>query len=181
MLKESWKIYLKAFKKDIQDKVEWEIREGLSNEAFSSDDLDLWTMNDFIIFVKDVESFYSPKKKAASLITYRVIFDYGNVEVSVWVQTSEVTEEKIKEAAMDELIRRDFGLGPEIPTIVDISATPEWDEDETVSEWCSHCGNEVELPADFKEHTCPNCNEKILPCSQCLSQNCGNCPLLIAN
>ncbi|MEH7114550.1 hypothetical protein V7124_19620 [Neobacillus niacini] len=72
-------------------------------------------------------------------MTYRVIFDYGNIEVSVWVQTAETDVQQIAQVAIDELISRDFGLGPEIPTVVDVAPCPEWDEDETVGEPCSNC------------------------------------------
>lgn len=48
---------------------------------------------------------------------------------------------------------------------------------ETVSEWCSNCGVEVELPYIFQSHICPNCNISILPCAQCETQACKNCPL----
>lgn len=58
MLKTEWKTYLKAYKIELQEKVKLEMREGLENEAFSLNDLDLWTMDDFIIFVKEVEWFY---------------------------------------------------------------------------------------------------------------------------
>lgn len=61
--------------------------------------------------------------------TFRVIFDYGNIEVSVYVITDKETDEEITEAAIDELIRRDFGLGPESPTVIDITRCPEWEKD----------------------------------------------------
>lgn len=48
----------------------------------------------------------------------------------------------------------------------------------TVTEWCSNCECEVELPYDFKRQKCPNCKEEILPCAQCESQDCSNCPLV---
>lgn len=51
------------------------------------------------------------------------------------------------------------------------------DGEETEAEWCPNCGAEVELPRIFKPHTCPNCQERILPCAQCEEQNCIECPL----
>lgn len=50
-------------------------------------------------------------------------------------------------------------------------------EHHMVEEWCPNCGVEVKLPEIFKPHECPNCKERILPCAQCESQDCVNCPL----
>lgn len=36
----------------------------------------------------------------------------------------------------------------------------------TVTEWCSSCESEVELPRGNKWYTCPECNEDIAPCNQ---------------
>lgn len=46
-----------------------------------------------------------------------------------------------------------------------------------ISEWCAHCEEEVSLWSCFEPQTCPNCGNKILPCSMCYSENCNNCPL----
>jgi hypothetical protein len=47
----------------------------------------------------------------------------------------------------------------------------------TISEWCSHCCSEVELKEEFIAQSCPSCNELILPCAQCETEECGNCPI----
>jgi len=47
----------------------------------------------------------------------------------------------------------------------------------TVTEWCPHCEHEVELQSLFEAQPCPGCNVTILPCAQCLLENCANCPL----
>jgi DNA-directed RNA polymerase subunit RPC12/RpoP len=57
------------------------------------------------------------------------------------------------------------------------SSLEEYQKNQTVSEWCPHCENEVELEQRFESQSCPNCRIKILPCAQCLTQDCGNCPL----
>ena len=44
-------------------------------------------------------------------------------------------------------------------------------------EWCTHCECEVFLSNDFNVQICPNCGKKILPCNQCETFDCGNCPL----
>jgi thiol-disulfide isomerase/thioredoxin len=47
----------------------------------------------------------------------------------------------------------------------------------TVTEWCPHCDNEVELEMEFKTQFCSNCKNKILPCAQCENHKCSSCPL----
>ncbi|MCU6603832.1 anti-repressor SinI family protein [Peribacillus frigoritolerans] len=47
----------------------------------------------------------------------------------------------------------------------------------TTPEWCSHCEHEVELKNIFMPQQCPKCEEIILPCNQCESRDCANCPL----
>jgi predicted RNA-binding Zn-ribbon protein involved in translation (DUF1610 family) len=47
----------------------------------------------------------------------------------------------------------------------------------TVTEWCPHCEVEVQLPKEFKPHSCPSCGEEILPCSLCETNDCVDCPL----
>jgi len=42
-------------------------------------------------------------------------------------------------------------------------------------EWCSNCTNEVEILSEGVQ-ICPICSEEILPCSQCVKQNCLKCP-----
>ena len=51
----------------------------------------------------------------------------------------------------------------------------EWSE-QTTTEWCSYCGNEVVIPV-CGESTCPICGKPILPCSQCDMDkvDCNNC------
>lgn len=45
-----------------------------------------------------------------------------------------------------------------------------------ITEWCSHCENEVEIPAD-RPSSCPECGESILPCCMCDMDivNCNQC------
>ena len=50
-------------------------------------------------------------------------------------------------------------------------------------EVCPHCGEEVELDAELKVQTCPNCGMRIVTCSMCQpcdepdNQYCVNCCL----
>jgi len=48
-----------------------------------------------------------------------------------------------------------------------------------INELCPYCGAEVELEAKFKKQRCPDCNEKIKPCSLCdMDQvECKKCEL----
>lgn len=46
----------------------------------------------------------------------------------------------------------------------------------TVTEWCSNCDKEVELQIEFQIQKC-TCGKDILPCAQCTSMKCENCPL----
>ena len=55
-------------------------------------------------------------------------------------------------------------------------------KEKLITEWCGHCGNEVEIPGD-KPSLCPGeididddgeeviCGEEILPCSACQDRN----------
>lgn len=49
----------------------------------------------------------------------------------------------------------------------------------TTYEMCPLCDNEVELPWEFRIHTCPKCGKPILPCSICPTEysQCSKCPL----
>lgn len=49
--------------------------------------------------------------------------------------------------------------------------------DNITQEWCSYCGEEVEIPAYMGIYKCPNCGKFILPCSQCDWDkiNCSEC------
>lgn len=42
-------------------------------------------------------------------------------------------------------------------------------------EWCPHCEREVEIYSKGAQQ-CPSCLEEILPCSECIKQNCLKCP-----
>ena len=44
------------------------------------------------------------------------------------------------------------------------------DNMETI-EWCSSCGGEVTLPAKLEQMVCPECGERIYPCSTCPVKN----------
>lgn len=46
----------------------------------------------------------------------------------------------------------------------------------TVTEWCPHCDKEVGLKVSFVIQDCPSCKQSILPCAQCVHQNCTQCP-----
>lgn len=50
-------------------------------------------------------------------------------------------------------------------------------ENSCTIEWCPDCEVEVVLLAEFKEQICPNCGERILPCSICEDMACSRCPL----
>lgn len=63
---------------------------------------------------------------------YRVIFDFGNIESTVFHQQQEETnEQEIVDKALQQVIDRGFGF-PAEPSIVTVEPCPEWDEDETV-------------------------------------------------
>lgn len=47
----------------------------------------------------------------------------------------------------------------------------------TVAEWCPHCQYEVELKEKFERQKCPKCEVAILPCAQCITRECSQCPL----
>ncbi len=52
----------------------------------------------------------------------------------------------------------------------------------TTSEYCPHCDTVVELDAELKVQTCPNCGKRIVACSMCLACDsdknyCTNCCL----
>lgn len=109
---------------------------------------------------------------------FRLIFDFGDIEATVFHRHKEVTnEQEIVDGAIQQVIDRGFGF-PAEPSTVTVEPCPEWDEDGTVAEWCSNCSVEVELPIRFEPHICSNCKMRILPCAQCETQDCGNCPLM---
>ncbi|MBL5769026.1 hypothetical protein [Heyndrickxia sporothermodurans] len=88
-----------------------------------------------------------------------------------------------REVSNNHLERHPFIIDT-IDPIVEVKHVPsnehvptESKEIDTVTEWCSSCELEVELPQQFKKQTCPNCKEVILPCAQCVDMNCKNCPL----
>lgn len=58
--------------------------------------------------------------------------------------------------------------------VVDKNGVPQWDY---TTEWCSYCGKEVDI-APFGLSYCPNCGERILPCSMCdaFKVGCDRCP-----
>jgi len=107
---------------------------------------------------------------------YRVIFDFGDIEATVFHRSSSRNNEDIVEGAIQQVIYRNFGF-PGEPSVNSVEPCPEWEEDETVTEWCCYCEEEVELPNEFKAHECPNCKTTILPCVQCENHKCSNCPL----
>ena len=47
-----------------------------------------------------------------------------------------------------------------------------------IIEWCPYCGDEVEIEDRMDLQECPNCGNKILPCSLCDHDkcDCGECP-----
>jgi len=92
--------------------------------------------------------------------TYRVLLDFGDVEMTVWTKTDETDNQGRIQDAINDLKIRGF-VYQEEPTVIDIEHCPEWYEDETenlikgkdsdtVTEWCSHCDSEVELPRGSK-------------------------------
>lgn len=110
---------------------------------------------------------------------YRVVFDFGDIEVTVFHREQKASNhQKIVDGAIQQVIDRGFGF-PAEPSTTTVEPCPEWDANETVTEWCSHCEHEVELPNRFEPHICPSCQEEILPCAQCESQECNNCPLVV--
>jgi hypothetical protein len=61
-------------------------------------------------------------------MTYRVIFDYGDIEMMVMLGTDSTEEEEIREEAEQVLVERGFGLTEEIPILI-IEKAPEWEEE----------------------------------------------------
>lgn len=59
--------------------------------------------------------------------------------------------------------------------VVDEHGNRIWDEFTT--EYCPCCDSEVDIPS-FGVSYCPNCGERILPCSMCDANmhNCSRCP-----
>lgn len=109
---------------------------------------------------------------------YKVIFDFGDIKSTVFYRHQKVTNEQIiVDGAIQQVIDRGFGF-PAEPSTVTVETCPVLDEEETVAEWCSNCTVEVELPIKFESHICPNCQERILPCAQCETQDCGSCVLV---
>lgn len=47
----------------------------------------------------------------------------------------------------------------------------------TITEYCSHCEQEVEIKAGFVKQNCPKCDKPILPCNLCDNNeiNCNDC------
>jgi hypothetical protein len=60
-------------------------------------------------------------------MTYRVTFDYGDIEVTVMQKSNSSDENAIQEKAIQTIINRDFSLPPE-QAIVTIEPAPEWEE-----------------------------------------------------
>jgi hypothetical protein len=61
-------------------------------------------------------------------MTYRVIFDYGDIEMMIMLGTDSTEEEAIREEAESAIVERGFGLAEEIPTLI-IEKAPEWEEE----------------------------------------------------
>lgn len=53
------------------------------------------------------------------------------------------------------------------------------DLNDTYTEHCPHCDQEVELRYDFRVQRCPSCGKLIAPCNLCNHDlcDCDNCPL----
>lgn len=58
---------------------------------------------------------------------YRMIFDFGDIEVTVFHRTHETDEQKIIDGALQQVIDRGFGFPPE-PSSISHEPCPEWDE-----------------------------------------------------
>lgn len=54
-------------------------------------------------------------------------------------------------------------------------------QDDLIEEYCEHCCEYVDLPEEFKVHTCPNCGKYIVACNLCPylpeEAKCATCPL----
>ena len=46
---------------------------------------------------------------------------------------------------------------------------------DTTTEWCPYCCNEVELPIKLGKYPCPECGRMIANCSMCETFNCTDC------
>lgn len=53
------------------------------------------------------------------------------------------------------------------------------DLNDTFTEYCPHCEQEVELRYEFRVHRCPKCGKLIAPCNLCNHDlcDCDKCPL----
>lgn len=66
-----------------------------------------------------------------------------------------------------------YGLGVCVP---EHSTIKIFDFEDTIVEYCPHCGNEVVLDSRFELQTCPICKNKIAPCNLC-TECVKHCPL----
>ena len=44
-------------------------------------------------------------------------------------------------------------------------------------EYCPNCDDEVVIFAEMRVQVCPNCGERLYPCSICTERFCRTCPL----
>lgn len=61
-------------------------------------------------------------------MTYRVIIDYGQAEITVMIWSDTPNTHSIYESALDYLNKEGWTLPPEYPAIT-ITPAPEWDEE----------------------------------------------------
>jgi hypothetical protein len=73
-------------------------------------------------------------KRGTNYMMYRVVFDFGDIESTVFHRHGLVkNEQEIIDGAIQQMIDRGFGF-PAEPSIVTVEPCPEWDEDETARE-----------------------------------------------
>lgn len=61
-------------------------------------------------------------------MTYRVVFDYGDIEIVVMTQIDSMEDGEIQEEAQKQLKDRGFELPRELFIMI-VEAAPEWEEE----------------------------------------------------
>ncbi|WP_306010489.1 hypothetical protein [Bacillus sp. MMSF_3328] len=59
---------------------------------------------------------------------FRVLFDFGDIEVTVFHRSNATNNEDIIDGAIQQVIDRGFGF-PAEPSITNVEPCPEWDEE----------------------------------------------------
>ena len=121
------------------------------------------------ILVNNIDQLWDIINSLYTIDFFYEIFDGGfDHLVERWFDV-----EKLKKALYEE---------EEEEMLEEAPADPDKDEGKT-QEYCPHCDTIVELDAELKVQTCPNCGKRIVTCSVCRAVDCENiapckfCPL----